>query len=124
VLDPQGREVVFQGALDPHTPVGQDGCAPRTAKLDAELSRPIPPLHTHDGEAAARARRGPSSSHRIWPTCIVVPAGYRVALTVRGKDLRIRRRGGDAFQHEEPDEGCGPFLHDDPDDRPPQLFRS
>src|SRR2546422_11523765 len=23
VFDPQGREVVFQGALDPHTPVGQ-----------------------------------------------------------------------------------------------------
>ena len=27
----------------------------------------------------------------IWPTSVVVPPGYRVALTIRGRDYEVRR---------------------------------
>jgi hypothetical protein len=30
----------------------------------------------------------------IWPTSIVVPTGYRIALTVRGKDYEYAGRSG------------------------------
>jgi predicted acyl esterase len=59
----------------------------------------------------------------IWPTCIVLPAGYRIGLTIRGRD----------YEHGLPTNarlsnfknvlrGCGPFLHDDPADRPTETY--
>jgi hypothetical protein len=60
----------------------------------------------------------------IWPTSIVVPAGYSVGFTVRGKDYEW---DGDTtglklsnFKNEL--KGCGPFLHDDPIDRPADVY--
>jgi hypothetical protein len=53
----------------------------------------------------------------------VVPAGYRVGLTIRGKDYEYPKAGGErltTFRNEL--RGAGPFLHDDVDDRPPEVF--
>ena len=61
----------------------------------------------------------------IWPTCIVVPPGYRLGLTVRGKDYVHPCAGESQFKLSNmkmPFTGCGPFLHDDPRDRPPEIF--
>ena len=51
-----------------------------------------------------------------------MPAGYRIGLTVRGKDYEYgggERRQASNFKNEL--NGCGPFLHDDPRDRPPPF---
>jgi uncharacterized protein len=58
----------------------------------------------------------------IWPTCIAVPAGYRIALTVRGKDYEYP--GGAAMVPGVPfpQTGVGPFLHANPENRPPEIF--
>jgi hypothetical protein len=59
----------------------------------------------------------------IWPTSIVVPPGYRIALSVRGKDYEYAKKTGlklSNFKNELL--GCGPFLHNDPRDRPPAVF--
>ena len=58
----------------------------------------------------------------IWPTCIVIPAGYRIGLTIRGKDYEWD--GPPAFLSNigKPMRGCGPFLHDDPDSRPADIY--
>jgi predicted acyl esterase len=59
----------------------------------------------------------------IWPTSIVVPAGYRIGLSVRGKDYMYAEKTGlklSNFKNEL--RGCGPFLHDDPRDRPAETF--
>jgi hypothetical protein len=59
----------------------------------------------------------------IWPTSIVVPAGCRIALSVRGRDYEWRKTTGvrlSNFKNELT--GCGPFLHDDPRDRPRSVF--
>jgi uncharacterized protein len=56
----------------------------------------------------------------VWPTCIVAPAGYRLALTVQGRDYDY---GGEPVRFGWFSmRGCGPFVHDDPDDRPPEVF--
>ncbi|TMG73602.1 MAG: hypothetical protein E6H75_13210 [Betaproteobacteria bacterium] len=58
----------------------------------------------------------------IWPTCIVVPAGWRIALTVRGKDYEHQGEAATLSNMKNPMKGCGPFLHDDPSDRPLAVF--
>jgi predicted acyl esterase len=59
----------------------------------------------------------------LWPTSIVVPAGHRVALTIRGKDYEYGGPSGGRLSNFKNElKGCGPFLHDDPIDRPPEIF--
>ena len=58
----------------------------------------------------------------IWPTCIVVPQGYRVALSILGKDYEWDGPAATLSNMKNPMKGCGPFIHDDPQDRPPEVF--
>lgn len=86
VFDPAGIEVVFQGALDPHTPVAQGWLRASHRKLDPARSLPYRPWHTHDEKQPLTPGTIYELDIEIWPTCIVVPKGYRLALSVRGKD--------------------------------------
>ena len=47
VFSPDLKEVVFQGAIDPHTPVGQGWLRASHRQLDKKLSKPYRPYHTH-----------------------------------------------------------------------------
>lgn len=116
------KEIVFQGALDPHTPIAQGWLRASHRKLDEKLTLPYRPYHTHDELQPLTPGVPVSLDIELWPTCIVVPAGYRIALTVRGKDYVYG--GGSARLSNLKNEltGCGPFLHDDPEDRPPAIF--
>ena len=61
----------------------------------------------------------------IWPTSIVVRAGYTVGLAVRGTDYEFEGDLGEAADvatFKNRFTGCGPFLHNDPDDRPAEVF--
>jgi len=122
VLAPDGREVVFQGALDPHTPVGQGWLRASHRKLDPALSLPYRPYHTHDEPQPLKPGEVVELDVEIWPTCIVVPAGYRIVLTVRGKDYEYEGEAATLSNMKNPMRGCGPFMHDDPTDRPPAVF--
>ncbi len=86
VFAPDMKEVTFQGALDPHTPIAQGWLRVSHRKLDKKLTLPYRPYHTHDEEQKLDAGEVYEVDVEIWPTCIVVPKGYRIALTVRGKD--------------------------------------
>jgi predicted acyl esterase len=123
VFSPDMKEVTFQGALDPHTPVAQGWLRVSHRKLDTELSLPYRPYHTHDEVQKLRPGEVYEVDVEVWPTCIVVPAGHRIALTVRGKDYEFP---GGASQGLEtlgrPWSGVGPFRHDDPHDRPAAVF--
>jgi uncharacterized protein len=122
-FDPDGEEVVFQGAIDPHTPVAQGWLRASHRKLDPALSEPYRPYHTHDEKQPLSPGEVYELDVEIWPTSIVLPAGYRLALTVRGRDYEYPKADGDrltTFKNEL--RGSGPFLHDDPDDRPPEVF--
>ncbi len=117
------KEVVFQGAIDPHTPVAQGWLRASHRKLDKKLSLPYRPYHTHDEKQPLKKGQQAELDIEIWPTCIVVPAGYRIGLSVRGKDyVYPGGSGGKLSNFKNELTGCGPFLHDDPRDRPAAIF--
>jgi predicted acyl esterase len=122
VFAPDGSEVVFQGALDPHTPIGQGWLRASHRKLDPRLSTEYRPYHTHGEVEPLTPGEVYKLDVEIWPTCIVVPAGFRIALTVRGKDYECAGKGARLATFVNEMKGCGPFLHDDPGDRPPAIF--
>jgi predicted acyl esterase len=123
VLSPNLKEVVFQGALDPHTPIAQGWLRASHRKLDKKLSEPYRPYHTHDEVQPLKPGEVYDLDIEIWPTSIVVPAGYRIALTVRGRDYVYPGGSGGRLSNMKNEfTGCGPFLHDDPRDRPVAVF--
>jgi predicted acyl esterase len=122
VFAPDGKEVVFQGALDPHTPIGQGWLRASQRKLDRELTLPYRPYHTHDEKQPLTPGNPVELDIEIWPTCIVVPAGHRIALSIRGKDYEYEGEAATLSNMKNPMRGCGPFVHDDETDRPPAIF--
>lgn len=122
VFTPNMKEVVFQGALDPHTPIGQGWLRASHRKLDPKLSVKYRPYHTHDEKEPLTPGKAYELDVEIWPTSMVVPAGYRIALTVRGKDYEYPGEGARLKTFINEMKGCGPFIHTDPEDRPPAIF--
>jgi predicted acyl esterase len=122
LFDPDGKEITFIGSNDPRVPVGLGWLRASQRKLDPARSLPYRPWHTHDEEWPLVPGAPVELDIEIWPTSIVVPPGYQLALTVRGKDYEVD--GSDAaLPHAPyPMKGVGPFLHVDPDDRPPEIF--
>ena len=123
VFSPDLKEVTFQGALDPHTPVAQGWLRASHRKLDEELSLPWRPYHAHDEKQPLSPGEIYRLDVEIWPSCLVVPRGYRIGLTVRGRDYEWPGGAGAGlgtlgavFT------GVGPFRHDDPVDRPASIF--
>ena len=115
VFTPDLKEVVFQGAIDPHTPIGQGWLRASHRKLDKKLSTPYRPYHTHDETQPLKPGETVELDIEIWPTSIVVPAGHRIGLTIRGKDYEYGgASGGKLSNFKNELTGCGPFLHDDP----------
>jgi predicted acyl esterase len=120
---PNGDEVVFQGAIDPHTPIAQGWLRASHRKLDKALTREYRPFHTHDAEQPLAPGTPVELDVEVWPTCIVLPAGYRLALSIRGRDYVYPGGSGGrikSFKNELT--GCGPFIHDDPRNRPREIF--
>ncbi len=123
VFSPDLREETFQGALDPHTPVAQGWLRASHRKLDPALSTPFRPYHTHDEKQPLTPGEVVRVDIELWPTSIVAPAGHRLALSVRGRDYVYPGGAGERLSNlKNALTGCGPFLHDDPRDRPPELF--
>ena len=122
VYDPQGKEVVFKGALDPHTPIAQGWLRASHRKLDPKLTLPYRPYHTHDEDQPLKPGEVYELDVEIWPTCIVVPKGYTVKLLLRGKDYVYDGEIATLSNMKNPMRGCGPFEHDDETDRPPAIF--
>lgn len=120
VFDPGGAELLFIGTDDPAVPISFGWLRASRRKLDRERSLPYRPFHTHDEIWPLEPGQPVELEVEIWPTCIVVPAGYRIGLTVRGHDYEheLATIPGAAY----PMSGVGPFLHADPRDRPQAVF--
>jgi uncharacterized protein len=122
VFDPAGKEVVFIGSNDPRVPVGLGWLRASHRKLDPQRSRSYRPWHTHDEEWPLTPGEPVELDIEIWPTSIVVPPGYRIALTVRGKDYEYDGTDAGLPNAPYPMKGVGPFTHADPHDRPAAVF--
>ena len=123
VFDPAGKEVTFIGSNDPRVPVGLGWLRASHRKLDPERSQPYRPWHTHDEEWPLTPGKPVEVDIEIWPTSIVVPPGFRLALTVRGKDYEVDGSDAALPNAPYPMKGVGPFLHIDKDDRPSAIFK-
>jgi hypothetical protein len=109
---PDGDEVTFRGANDPRAPLSQGWLRLSHRATDPARSQPWRPWHPHQSAEPVIPGNVYLAAVEMWPTCVVLPAGYRLALSVGGQDFaRLEEAGG--FH------GSGPFAHDDPDDRPP-----
>ena len=86
------KEIVFMGAIDPHTPIGQGWLRASHRKLDKELTRDWRPYHTHDEPWPLAAGEIVDLDIEIWPTSIVLPPGYRIADYDPRQGLRVWRR--------------------------------
>jgi uncharacterized protein len=123
VFDLDGKEIVFQGAIDPHTPIGQGWLRASHRKLDEDISKIYRPYHTHDEKQPLTPGDAVNLDIEIWPTSIVVPVGYTIGLSVRGRDYEYDGESGGFLSNFKNElKGCGPFLHNDPRDRPADLF--
>jgi uncharacterized protein len=122
VFDPNGKEIDFQGALDPHTPVGQGWLRASHRKLDPKLTTTYRPYHTHDEIQLLEKDEVVELDMEIWPTCIVVPASCRIALTIQGKDFERAGESRQPGSFVNPFRGSGPFTHTNPQDRPREIF--
>jgi predicted acyl esterase len=123
VFKPDGKEVVFQGSNDPRTPVGLGWLRASHRKLDEKKSLPYRPYHTHDDPWPLVPGEPVELDIEIWPTSIVVPPGHCIGLSIRGRDYVYP----DAPPLKVPGlwyemTGVGPFVHDEPSDRPPEIF--
>ncbi len=122
VFDPADKEVTFIGSNDPRVPVGLGWLRASQRKLNPAKSQPYRPWHSHDEERPLTPGEPVELDVEIWPTSIVVPPGYRLALNVRGKDYEVDGTDIALPNAPYPMKGVGPFLHIDANDRPPALF--
>ncbi|TAM59889.1 CocE/NonD family hydrolase [bacterium] len=123
VFAPDLTEVVFQGALDPHTPVAQGWLRASHRKLDPLLSLPYRPYHAHDELQPLTPGESVEVDVEIWPTSIVILAGCRLGLSVRGRDYVYSGGSGGRLSNMKNEfTGVGPFLHDDALNRPAAVF--
>ncbi|WP_017523804.1 CocE/NonD family hydrolase [Pusillimonas noertemannii] len=120
---PHGREALFTGASDPNNPVAFGWLRASHRKLDPGKSLPYRPYHAHDEAQPLTPGEIYELDIEIWPTSIVLPRGWRLALTVAGQDFdhglpgpMPRTYGGIEMR------GCSLHLHDDPQDRPAKVF--
>jgi hypothetical protein len=122
VFDPNGKEAVFIGANDPRTPIALGWLRASQRKLDPAMSQPYRPWHTHDEAWPLEPGKPVELDVEMWPTSIVVPVGYRLGLTVRGKDYEYDGTDAGVAHAPYPMKGVGPFTHNDPVDRPAGIF--
>lgn len=122
LFDANDREVTFFGAVEPHAPIGQGWLRASHRKLDQEKTLPYRPYHSHDELQPLTPDIPVQLDVEIWPTCIVVPKGYRLGLTILGRDYEWEGAGTFLSTASNMLKGSGPFLHDDPEDRPTSIF--
>ncbi len=103
-FSPEGQEVYFQGTVDPKTPLAQGWLRASHRKLDAEQSTPWRPYHTHDDKQPLTPGRMYELDVEIWPQCIVLPEGFRLAVNIAGQDFD---RPGPAVEAYVPSRGLG-----------------
>jgi uncharacterized protein len=123
VFDPKGREVTFMGSTDPNTPIANGWLRASQRRLDPKRSTPYRPYHPHDLGEPLKPNETYECDVEILPSCIVVPKGWKVALTIRGKDYEYTGALSEfAKTFCYATRGTGGMTHTDPGDRPTEVF--
>lgn len=120
LFGPDMAEVVFEGALDPNKPIALGWLRASHRKVDPDRSEAWRPYHTHDEKQPLQPGEIYELDVEIWPTSVVAPAGYRLGLSVRGRDYEYP--GADPETTWRGYTGVGRQQHADARDRPPAVY--
>ena len=104
-----GDEWIIDGAHEP-APISRGWLRLSQRKLDPVRSTELRPFHTHDEVQKLAPGEVYEVDLEIWPTSAVLPVGYRLALTIMGKDFQFPGIPGR-------------ILHNHPHDRDKAEFR-
>jgi predicted acyl esterase len=125
VFDPAGKELTFMGSTDPHTPIANGWLRVSHRALDPKKSLPYRPYHPHDKAEPLKAGETYGADVELVSTSIVVPKGWRIALSVRGKDYEYTgelSEFGKKFHYST--RGTGGMTHNDTENRPAAIFNN
>ncbi len=123
LFTPDLKEVTYSGSNDPHTPMSHGWLRASMRKLNPQRSQPHRPYHALDEVQALSPGQLYDVQIEIVPTCFVAPAGYRIGLSLRGRDYEYPGDlSGVNATIGQPFTGVGPFRHTDSADRPPAIF--
>jgi predicted acyl esterase len=114
-FDPHGEEMTFIGAPEPKCPVTQGWLRVSQRKTDPQRSTEYLPFYPHDERPPLEPGKIYGVDLEIWPMGLALPRGSRLTLTIQGKDFERPGATG-------PLRGVAWFTHDDPTDRPMELF--
>jgi predicted acyl esterase len=119
VFGPDEDEITFIGAIDPHSPPAQGWLRASHRELDSARSTPYRPYHPHTSRQPLEPGKVYEVDVEIWPTSLILPPGYRLAVTVQGHDYEYDGGKQERLSNiKNVLRGSGPFLHDDPVVRP------
>tara|TARA_B100001123_G_scaffold443937_1_gene591424 strand:+ start:2898 stop:4649 length:1752 start_codon:yes stop_codon:yes gene_type:complete len=117
------REIVFPGHIDPNTPIAQGWLRASHREIDSDKSLPHRPYHTHKNIEKLTPGEIYQLDIEVLPTCVVIPQNYRLGVTVRGCDyISPNVEHTREISHLGSLTGVGLFRHDDPKDRPSEIF--
>ncbi len=123
VFDPQGKELTFMGSTDPNTPIANGWLRVSHRALDLAKSTPHRPYHPHNKVEQLAPGEVYEVDVEIVSSCIVVPKGWRLVLSVRGKDYEYTGELSEfAKKFHYATRGTGGMTHNDPDNRPATVF--
>ena len=122
VIDPAGKDVTFVSGLDPSGVVAMGWLRASQRRTDPKLSVAYRPWHTHDRAEALIPGEPAQLDVEIWPTSVMVPRGYRLALTILGRDFEFPDDGPWPSLYGVQMRGNGIFVHTDPTDRPIEIY--
>ena len=123
VFDPQGKELTFQGALDPNTPIALGWLRASHRRLDPGRSKPWQPFHPHDRAEPLTPGSVVEVDVEILPTSIVLPKGWTIGLQVRGKDYEYQGEVADFGKNfYYATRGTGGMTHNELRNRPADVF--
>jgi uncharacterized protein len=108
VFDPAGKEVTFIGAHE-MTTMTKGWLRVSHRKLDPKRSLPFRVFHAHDEIQKMTPGEVYPVDVEVWPTSMVFPKGYRLVLTLQGRDFEFPGTPGR-------------MLHNHPEDRNPTEF--
>jgi predicted acyl esterase len=122
VVDPAGREVTFISGQDPNGCAGFGWLRASHRKTDLERSRAWRPWHTHDEHEPLTPGKPVDLDVEIWPTSVIIPVGYRLGVSVQGRDFELPGDGPWPKAFGVTMRGNGIFVHDEQADRPADTF--
>jgi uncharacterized protein len=121
LFDESGEEVLFHGANEPQAPITLGWLRASHRKVDPDKSEPFAPWHPHLEEEPLQPDEVYELDIEVWTTSIVIPPGYRLALSVMGHD----------YDHGKPPvmshlglelRGVGFWHHIRPQARPAEIY--